>query len=92
MLDDVLVLLPGFALSEVVYIGFPAKKRMWLVLGWFLKPVILHVVAGFYPDLLFLDTGYAVLVTWVLESRYCHLAFEQLDFRLIYFGFKRPET
>lgn len=63
MFDGFPVLLSDFASSEVIYVGFPVKKRVCLALGRFLNSVILYVVIRFYLDLLFLDAGYVILAT-----------------------------
>lgn len=38
------------------------KKQTWLALKQFMKPVIMHVVAGFCVDLLLRDEGYGIVI------------------------------
>lgn len=76
MLGNAPVLLLGFASSEAVHVGFPAKKQACPALRRFLKPKILYIAAGFHLGLLFLDASYALLTTRVLRPRYYHLAFK----------------
>lgn len=87
--SDVVILLPGFVLSEFVHVEFLVKKRAWLALRQFLKLVILYVIAKFYLSLLFWDTVYVVVIIRVLGPYYYYLAFERLGFHLVDFSLGR---
>lgn len=73
--SDVCVLPPDFTPSEVVHIGFSAGKRVYLALGWFLKLVVLYVVAKCHLSLIFLGAYYIVVATQVFRPHYYYLAF-----------------